>query len=161
MDILKTIRLVTIVSLALTSGCIVVARQADAKADIGYRQIPVGSNLAHSDLGQDLTGDDIVGLGAPQARDQYVHDRVRRVGMGAPVQRTYVTAGMSVERLRAPNAVWQIYDQRPKQWVMCSVPGMNGGTGGYVTCGGSCKAGLICCSGGPGGFTCRKVSRSR
>ena len=109
MNILKTIRLVTIVSLALTSGCIVVARQADAKADIGYRQIPTASIL----------GNDIVGLRAPQARNEYVRDGVRRVGVVAPVQRTYVTAGMSVERLRAPNAVWQIYEQRPKKPIYC------------------------------------------
>jgi hypothetical protein len=119
MGILKTVRLVTTVSLVVATGCIVVARQADAKADIGYRQIPIASILDHSDLGQDITSKDILGLGAPQARNQYVHDGVRRVGMSAPAQRTYVTAGMSVERLRAPNAVWQIYDQRPKKPIYC------------------------------------------
>jgi len=74
---------------------------------------------AHSDLGQEITGNDIARLGAPQARDRYVHDGVRRGGISAPVWSTYVTAGMSVAPLRTPNGVWLIYDQRPKKSIYC------------------------------------------
>ena len=41
MGILKTVRLVTMVSLAVASGCLVIARQADAQVpDYHYNQRP-------------------------------------------------------------------------------------------------------------------------
>jgi hypothetical protein len=161
MGILKTVRLLTLVSLSVASGCIVVARQADATAGISYWLTPIGAPMsAHSNLGEDITGDGVAGTEAPEAQDRYAHHGFKRGEMGTPVWLTYVAAGMSVERLRAPNAVWQIYDQRPKQWVMCWVPDLHG-TGGYVTCGGSCKSKVdaVCCKGSRWNFYCQKPSR--
>jgi hypothetical protein len=56
MKILKTVRLVTMVSFAVASAWIVGARQANAQTDIGYRPEPYGAAMqrAPADRGWNL-----------------------------------------------------------------------------------------------------------